>query len=97
MAILTKMSGIPLFSTAKEAVKWAKARRLNGYHVHYWEGQKGYMGGANHAQAAKRPVSTTRRATTPRATPIRQTTTTRQTTTPQRTPGPGTPTSGGGY
>ena len=51
MAILTKIDGIPLFSDVKEAVKWAKLKRLRGYHIHYWQGQKGYMGGSKHMQA----------------------------------------------
>jgi len=60
MAILTKMRGIPLFTTIQEAIKWAKFKRLNGYHVHYWQGEKGYMGGFTHAQAfeSKRIIQT---------------------------------------
>ena len=75
MAILTKIGGVPLFSAINEALAWARVRRLNSYHVHYWKGQKGYMGGVNHSEAAKRPASTN----------VRQTTRTRQTTTTQTT------------
>ena len=51
MAVLTTIVGIPLFSTIQEAVAWAKANGLNGYHTHGWQGLVGYMGGASHAAA----------------------------------------------
>jgi|TARA_R110002167_G_scaffold185704_1_gene386377 hypothetical protein len=51
MSILTTIAGIPLFSTIQEALNWAASKGLNGYHAHNWQGQQGYMGGANHSQA----------------------------------------------
>jgi hypothetical protein len=58
MAILTTIAGIPLFSTIEEALAWARANGLSGYHVHNWQGQQGYMGGANHQQATGMPLNT---------------------------------------
>jgi len=92
MAILTHINKAPLFSTINEAIAWARLRGLNGYHVHYFKGQKGYMGGVDHSQATdpNSPGATTRtntnttRTTTPRVVP------------PTRTSG-GSGGSGGGY
>ena len=52
MSILTTIEGMPLFSTAQEALEWALARGLQGYHTHIFNGQMGYMGGSTHGQAA---------------------------------------------
>jgi hypothetical protein len=52
MSILTTIGGMPLFSTAQEALEWALARGLQGYHTHIFNGQTGYMGGSTHGQAA---------------------------------------------
>ena len=55
MAVITRMNGIPLFSSIQEALRWGKFNRLKGgYHIHYWEGRKGYMGGNNHSELANR-------------------------------------------
>ena len=51
MAILTTISGIPLFSTVEEALAWAQQNGLSGYHTHSYQGQIGYMGGQTHTQA----------------------------------------------
>ena len=58
MSILTIMVGIPLFSTVQEALTWAKANSLNGYHTHSWNGKTGYMGGVNHAETIKATTPT---------------------------------------
>ena len=58
MSVITTIAGIPLFSTVQEALAWARAYRLSGYHTHGWQGQTGYMGGANHAAATQRPIIT---------------------------------------
>jgi len=50
MAILTTIDGIPLYST--EALAYAAANGLTGFHTHNYQGQIGYMGGATHGQAA---------------------------------------------
>ena len=55
MPVITRINGIPLFSSIQGALRWARFNRLKGgYHVHYWEGRKGYMGGNNHSEVAKR-------------------------------------------
>jgi len=53
MAILTKLKGIPLFSTPLEAINWGRRYGLTGYHSHAYNIKTGYMGGSNHSQAAK--------------------------------------------
>ena len=58
MAILSKLNGVPIFNAINEALAWGKANRLSGYHVHYWQGQKGYMGGADHSRATKKQMAT---------------------------------------
>ena len=46
MALLTTINGIPLYSTVQEALAYAAANGLTGYHTHTYLGQIGYMGGA---------------------------------------------------
>ena len=58
MAILTYLNETPLYSTVREAVRWAKERGLSGYHIHYYRDQEGYMGGANHLEATGMPLNT---------------------------------------
>ena len=53
MAVLTTIAGIPLFSTTQEAIAWATANGLNGYHTHGGQGQTGYMGGLSHSAATQ--------------------------------------------
>tara|TARA_R110002073_G_scaffold138918_1_gene288742 strand:+ start:286 stop:549 length:264 start_codon:yes stop_codon:yes gene_type:complete len=79
MSLLTVIAGIPLFTTIQEALDWAASNGLSGYHVHNWQGQQGYMGGANHLQATGLPLNSNAPVTTP----------------PQPTPPPITPSSGG--
>jgi len=52
MAVLTMIGGIPLYSTVAEALAYAAANGLSGYHTHVYQGQVGYMGGATHGAAA---------------------------------------------
>ena len=54
MPVLTTISGIPLFSTPQEALSWATANGLSGYHTHMFNGQVGYMGGSSHSHATQR-------------------------------------------
>jgi len=49
--ILTTINGIPLYSTIAEALQWAQARGLQGYHTHTFQNQIGYMGGFTHSTA----------------------------------------------
>ena len=59
MAVLTTIAGIPLFSTTQEAIAWARANRLSGYHTHGWQGQTGYMGGSSHSAATQAITTST--------------------------------------
>ena len=52
MALLTSIDGVPVYSTVAEALAYAAANNLVGYHTHNVQGQIGYMGGATHTQAA---------------------------------------------
>jgi len=58
MGIITIINNVPLFSTINEAEIWAAASGLSGYHTHSFNGQQGYMGGANHQQATGMPLNT---------------------------------------
>jgi len=51
MSLLTTIGGVPLYDTIEEAMRWGVLRGLGSYHVHDFEGQTGYMGGKDHAQA----------------------------------------------
>jgi len=82
MSVITTINGIPLFSTRREALAWAAANGLSGYHTHVYQNKTGYMGGATHSQA-----------TSPRTT---TSTPTRTTTTPTSTPSTSSSSSGGG-
>ena len=53
MSLLTYINGVPLFSTIEEALQWGANRNLTGYHTHDYNGQTGYMGGANHNNATR--------------------------------------------
>jgi len=57
MSVITSIAGVPLFTTIGEAVAWAAANGLSGYHTHNFQGQVGYMGGANHLQATGMPAN----------------------------------------
>ena len=67
MSLIGNIAGVPLFSTIREALAWATANRLSGYHMHTLDGQMGYMGGANHQQATGTSTTTNRplRSSTP--------------------------------
>ena len=60
MSLIGNIAGVPLVSTIREALAWATANRLSGYHRHTLNGQMGYMGGVNHQQAAGMPATTSR-------------------------------------
>ena len=104
MAVLTVIAGIPLYDNLQEALAWAAANNLTGYHTHNWQGQQGFMGGATHLQATGMPLNTnapsivnpnpprsTMRTTAPRSV------TTRRITPGSTTTGSGGSTGGGGY
>ena len=51
MAILTRIDGIPLYSTQQEALDYAQKNGLKGFHTHEYLDQTGYMGGMDHNNA----------------------------------------------
>ena len=57
MPIITTIAGVPLFTTIAEALAWAAANGLSGYHTHNIQGQTGYMGGASHILATGMPAN----------------------------------------
>jgi len=65
MSLITTIDGIPLYSTRTEALNWASANGLTGYHTHTYQGKTGFMGGATHSQAI---TPTTPTVTTPTVT-----------------------------
>ena len=93
MGIITYIDNIPLFTTKREALDWGFENGLlgphvlnnNGYHVHKWRGQTGFMGGINHRQAMGKQSTSLSPTTIPTPTP---------TPTQQATP---TQSSSGGY
>ena len=65
MSVIRFIAGIPLFTTVQDALNWASANGLTGFHTHVSQGQTGYMGGANHQQATGSPsINTTPTITT---------------------------------
>ena len=52
MSILTKINGIPLFSTKQEALRWAKRNGKYGFHTHVYNKRLGYMGGKTHPETS---------------------------------------------
>tara|TARA_R100000231_G_C5188658_1_gene123559 strand:+ start:223 stop:504 length:282 start_codon:yes stop_codon:yes gene_type:complete len=51
--ILTTIDGIPLYSTAVEAIAHANRIGIQGYHEHIFRGRVGYMAGANHNEISR--------------------------------------------
>ena len=48
MSLLTLIDNIPLYSTIEEAEAWGSNFRIQGHHIHIYQGQTGYMSGASH-------------------------------------------------
>jgi len=69
MSLITTIAGIPLFTTIQEALTWANANGLVGYHTHNIQNQTGYMGGTSHIQATGMPTNSN--APTTPASPVR--------------------------
>ena len=59
MAVLTTISGIPLYTTIQEALDWAASVGLTGYHTHQYQGITGYMGGSDHINAITGNINAT--------------------------------------
>ena len=51
MSLIGNIARVPLFTTIEEALAWGSENGLSGYHQHVLQGEQGYMGGVNHAQA----------------------------------------------
>lgn len=51
MAELTRIDGIPVYTTLAEALAYGVSNGLTGYHTHEVNGVTGYMAGSTHAQA----------------------------------------------
>ena len=51
MSLIGNIARVPLFTTIEEALAWGADNGLSGYHQHNLQGEQGYMGGVNHAQA----------------------------------------------
>ena len=64
MAVLTTIAGVPLFTTAQEALSWAAGNNCSGYHTHNHQGQQGFMGCANHQTASGMPLNSNAPPTT---------------------------------
>ncbi len=78
---MTMLNGIPLYTTKREALVWAKSKGIKGYHKHVVKSRVGYMGGYNHAeiravlgnQVNNRATTTNRSRTQRVVQPIQQT------------------------
>ena len=70
MSLLTTIDGIPLYTTIAEAGAWASNYGITGYHTHEYQGQTGYMGGANHADI-NAVINSGTNINTPAVTPLR--------------------------
>ena len=57
MAVLKTINGVPLFTSAQEALNWASKNNCSGYHIHDHQGNTGYMGCTNHLQASGPPLN----------------------------------------
>tara|TARA_R100001594_G_scaffold113794_2_gene148663 strand:+ start:213 stop:569 length:357 start_codon:yes stop_codon:yes gene_type:complete len=55
--IIKYIDSVPLFSTIKEAEEWGESMGLKGHHIHYSNGEKGYMGGLIHKNVISTPTS----------------------------------------
>ncbi len=51
MAELTRIDGVPVYSTLAEALAYGVSNGLTGYHTHEVNGVTGYMAGSSHQQA----------------------------------------------
>ena len=53
MGIIAKIDGIPLFNAEWKALRWGEKFNLKGTHIHFVNGQKGWMSGENHVELQK--------------------------------------------
>ena len=69
MSLITTISGVPLFTTVQEALAYALKRGSKSYHIHHFNGQRGFMGGVNHASTIAAPIINTGQTPITRTTP----------------------------
>jgi len=69
MSLITITNGIPLYTTKQEALKWALANGVKGYHTHKHKNKTGYMGGATHSAITRnylaKPISALQQTAAP--------------------------------
>jgi len=82
MSLVTTLQGVPMYSTKREALAWAKANGLVSYHTHHLSNQKVYMGGSSHRIAVASVSSANVRSSS--IAPTRQVITTQQRATVQQ-------------
>ena len=92
--ILTTIDGIPLYSTAAEAIAHANRIGIQGYHEHTFRGRTGYMAGVSHSEISRVSPSLPSAIQPQSQTPNIQTTTTTSTSSTPTNTGSG---GGGGY
>ena len=73
MALLTRINGIPLYSTVNEALAYAEAEELQGYHTHRYKNIVGYMGGVTHEKSRQSSGNLIAVQPTQAIQPVRQT------------------------
>ena len=73
MALLTRINGIPLYSTVNEALAYAEAEGLQGYHTHRYKNIVGYMGGVTHEKSKQSSGSLIAAQPTQAIQPVQQT------------------------
>jgi len=95
MALLTTIENVPLYSTVQEALAWAKANGLTGYHTHNFQGKVGYMGGTTHQKATRKPTPENSPGTVDRPPQVRQVRNQQRNT--QNNYSSGSSSGGGGY
>jgi hypothetical protein len=107
MSLIALLDGIPLYSTKEDAIAWGESLGITGLHTHVFQGQTGYMAGANHQDielilnelgvSASEDSEQSSVTTSVPVESLTVTTTTTPTTTTTTTTSGGGGSSGGGY
>ena len=107
MSLIALLDGIPLYSTEEDAIAWGESLGITGLHTHVFQGQTGYMAGANHQDielilnelgvSASEDSEQSSVTTSVPVESLTVTTTTTPTTTTTTTTSGGGGSSGGGY
>jgi hypothetical protein len=53
MSVLTRVDGIPVYTSIDEALEWGRYNAVAGYHIHKHMSVTGYMGGKTHGTARR--------------------------------------------